>query len=251
MLLSDTLLIIPAYNEAKNLEGLLPNLKARFPEMPILVVDDGSMDDTRELARAQQVAVVSHPFNLGYGSAIQTGYKYALERGFPFLVQMDADGQHEVEDIQQLIEPVKQGLCDLALGSRFLHAESYRPSLLRHLGIWFFRRVTFLLTGQPLTDPTSGFQALNVRVLNIFAGRHFPDDYPDADVMVMLYYYKVKIREIPVRMYESQGRSMHQGWWRPLYYMAKICLSLLVNRSLRNHFAEGEYQLSKPKSPLF
>jgi glycosyltransferase involved in cell wall biosynthesis len=240
---SDTLLIIPAFNEAENLGALLPRLKARYPELAILVVDDGSRDRTRELVRSLQVDLVSHAFNLGYGAAVQTGYKYALERQYPYLVQMDADGQHEVDDVQLLLEQVKEGKCDLALGSRFLHAESYRPSLTRRLGIAFFRKVTGWLTGQPLTDPTSGFQAMTLKVLRILAGRHFPDDFPDADVLVMLYYYGIKIREIPVRMYAPQGTSMHRGWWRPVFYMVKTSLSLLVTFSLRNHFNIREEHL--------
>ncbi|MDD3579719.1 MAG: glycosyltransferase family 2 protein [Desulfobacca sp.] len=230
------MLIIPAYNEAKDLQVLLPKVKARYPEMPVLVVDDGSQDQTRAIAQAQQVAVVSHPFNLGYGAAIQTGYKYALEKQCPYVVQMDADGQHEVEDVALLVQPVKQGLCDLALGSRFLNDASYRPAWPRRVGIRFFRGITKLITGQPITDPTSGFQAMNRRVLQIFTGRHFPDDYPDADVLVMLNFYGITIQEIPVRMYASTTRSMHHGWWRPFFYMAKMCFSLLITCSLKGHF---------------
>ncbi len=238
-MLSDTLTIIPAYNEGNNICEIISQLKCRYPEMPILVVDDGSQDNTREMALAHHVAVISHPFNLGYGAAIQTGYKYALEQGFSFLAQIDADGQHEVEDILSLIEPVKQGHCDLALGSRFLHADSYKPSLMRQIGICFFRRITSLLTGQALTDPTSGFQAMNSKVLNILTRNEFPTDYPDADVLVMLYYYGTRIKEIPVRMHSSQGNSMHRGWWRPLYYMGKLCLSLIITCSLKNDFRKA------------
>ncbi|MBM4289510.1 MAG: glycosyltransferase family 2 protein [Deltaproteobacteria bacterium] len=233
---ADTLIIIPAYNEAKNLAVLLPKLKARHPERKILVIDDGSSDTTREIAKNHEVTVLSHPFNLGYGVAVQTGYKYALERHYDFLVQMDADGQHELEDTDLLLEPVKQNLCDLALGSRFLHSGSYQPPLARKIGIKFFQWVTQAITGQMLTDPTSGFQAMNKRVFQIFADRHFPHDYPDADVLVMLHYYGIKIREMPVRMYSCSGVSMHRGLWRPLFYMAKMCLSLLVTYSLKGHF---------------
>lgn len=239
---ANTLIIIPAYNEAKNLAILLPKLKVRYPEMQLLVIDDGSRDTTREVVKNQQVMVLSHPFNLGYGAAIQTGYKFALERHFLFVVQMDADGQHEIEDLGPLVQTVKQDLCDLALGSRFLNGESYRPTLPRKIGIKFFRWITRLITGQVLTDPTSGFQAMNQRVLRIFAGHHFPDDYPDADVLVMLYYHGIKIQEIPVRMYSSSGISMHRGWWRPFFYMAKMCFSLMVTYSLKKHFDRRRVQ---------
>jgi len=246
MAISDrTVIIIPAYNEAGNLAQLLPRLQARYPEMDICVIDDGSQDGTREVARNLQVKVLSHPFNLGYGAAVQTGYKYALAHRYPFLVQLDADGQHEPDDIQTLLQPVQQQRCDLALGSRFLHAESYRPPLARKIGIAFFQWTTRLTTGQKLTDPTSGFQAMNHRVLQIFTGRHFPHDYPDADVLLMLHYHGVRIEEIPVKMHPSQGVSMHRGFWRPLFYMSKMCLSLLVTYSLKGHF--GRRRLPNPQ----
>jgi len=243
---NDVLLIIPAYNEEKNLPGILSRLKSRFPEMPILVVDDGSSNDTREIAREHQVNIVSHPINLGYGAALQSGYKYALRRKYSYVVQMDADGQHEIEDIEQLLQPVKEGRCDLAIGSRFLHPQSYRPPLGRLMGIWFFRKIIFWLTGQSLTDPTSGFQAMNLRVFQLL-GDNFPVDYPDADVLLMLHYYRIKILEIPVRMYASQGGSMHQGLWRPIFYMGKLCLSLLVTFSLKGYFRKIEAQSSDQK----
>lgn len=240
-MLDDTLLIIPAYNEENNLHNVLSRLKSRFPEMPILIVDDGSKDKTAKIARQHHVAIVSHPINLGYGAALQSGYKYALRRGYHYLVQMDADGQHEIDDIESLVQPVKQGLCDLAIGSRFLHAQSYRVPIPRQMGIWFFRKVIFLLTGQKLTDPTSGFQAMNLRVLQLL-GDNFPVDYPDADVLLMLHYYHIRIRELPVRMYACPGNSMHQGLWRPIFYMGKLCLSLLVTFSLKGDFRKTEGQ---------
>lgn len=231
-----TLIIIPAYNEEKNLPKLLEKIKDRFPHLEVLVVDDGSGDHTRQVAQAQQVRVVSHPFNLGYGVAVQTGYKYALEHGYLYAVQMDADGQHEADDLGALLKPVQDGVCDLALGSRFLGGGNYRPPWSRALGIRFFGAIGSRLLGQTLTDPTSGFQAMNQRVLKVYVGRHYPDDYPDADTLVMLHFHGLKILEVPVRMYPKQGASMHQGLWRPLYYVAKMCLSLLITYSLKGHF---------------
>jgi glycosyltransferase involved in cell wall biosynthesis len=232
----EALLIIPAYNEEKNLPSLLGRLKARYPDLKVLVVDDGSTDRTRQVARDHQVHVVSHPFNLGYGVAVQTGYKYALEQGCHLVVQMDADGQHEVDDLMALLKPVKEGACDLALGSRFLSGGNYRPPWTRALGMRFFGAVGSWLSGQTLTDPTSGFQAMNQRVLKVYVGRHYPEDYPDADTLVMLHFYGLKIKEVPVRMYPKPGASMHKGLWRPLYYIAKMCLSLLITYSLKGHF---------------
>jgi len=230
------LIIIPAYNEEKNLPRLLEKIRDSYPDLQVLVVDDGSGDRTRQVAKDHLVRVVSHPFNLGYGVAVQTGYKYALEHGFPYVVQMDADGQHEVDDLRALLAPVTAGACDLALGSRFLSGGNYRPTLSRALGMRFFGAIGSKILGQTLTDPTSGFQAMNQRVLKVYVGRHYPDDYPDTDTLMMLHFYGLKILEVPVRMYPKQGASMHKGLWRPLYYMAKMCLSLLITYSLKDHF---------------
>jgi len=235
-LLTNALAIIPALNEEKNLPPLLDKLKGRYPGLDILVVDDGSTDGTRMLAKARQVRVVSHPFNLGYGAAVQTGYKYALNLGYRVVVQVDADGQHEVDDLWRLLEPVLAGECDLSLGSRFLDGGSYQPTWARALGMQIFGDIASRLLGQPITDPTSGFQAMNDRVLRIYEGKEYPDDYPDADTLIMLHYNGMRIKEIPVRMYSKGGDSMHRGIWRPLYYIAKMFLSLLVTYSLKGQY---------------
>jgi glycosyltransferase involved in cell wall biosynthesis len=247
-LLAKALVIIPALNEEKILPVLLDRLKGRYPGLNILVVDDGSTDRTRKLAKASQVCVVSHPFNLGYGAAMQTGYKYALSRDYRFVVQIDADGQHEVDDLWRLLEPVMAGECDLTVGSRFLGDGSYQPTWARALGIQLFAAIASRLLGQTITDPTSGFQAMNDKVLQVFAGKYYPDDYPDADTLVMLHYFGLGIKEIPVRMYPKAGSSMHRGIWRPLFYIAKMFLSLMVTYSLKGHF-NSRCQNIDPRHP--
>jgi glycosyltransferase involved in cell wall biosynthesis len=231
-----TLIIIPAYNEQKNLPSVLVKIKNLYPNLDVLVVDDGSQDSTGKVAKTYKVRLVSHPLNLGYGAAVQTGYKYALDYGYSYVVQIDADGQHEVEDIPSLLEPVRQGICDLALGSRFLGGGNYTPSWARAWGIKFFGAIASRLLKQTITDPTSGFQAMNNQVMKLYTGKHYADDYPDADTLVMVHYSGLRIKEVPVRMYPKQGTSMHRGLWRPLYYMAKMCLSLLTTYSLKEHF---------------
>lgn len=172
--------------------------------------------------------MVSHPFNMGYGVAVQTGYKYALRQGYEALVQMDGDGQHDPAFISQLLAPVLTGEADFALGSRFLGVESYEPSLARRLGMAFFRRLVSRLIGQRITDSTSGFQAFNRRVIRFFTSEVFPCDYPDADMLITLHRAGFRIREVPVRMHASAtGKSMHSGL-RPFYYMFKMLLSIFV-----------------------
>ena len=223
-----TLVLIPAYNEESRIGTVVQRVREMYPDFDVLVVNDGSRDNTVGAAAAAGATVVSHPFNMGYGVAIQTGYKYALRQGYDALVQMDGDGQHDPSFIPQLLAPVLAGEADFVLGSRFLGIESYEPSLARRAGMAFFRRLISWLIGQPITDSTSGFQAFNRRVIRFFTTEVFPCDYPDADMLLTLHRAGFSIREVPVRMYASAtGKSMHSGW-KPIYYMFKMLLSIAV-----------------------
>jgi glycosyltransferase involved in cell wall biosynthesis len=226
--MSDTIIIIPAYNEGGRIASVIENVRQVVPDYDILVVNDGSRDDTSAVAASAGASVVSHPFNMGYGVAIQTGYKYAYANGYDFLVQIDGDGQHDPEYIPQLLEPVKSGETDFVVGSRFLGVESYEPSLARRVGMAFFRKIVSLVTGSHITDSTSGYQAFNRDVICFFTTEVFPCDYPDADMLITLHLAGFRIREIGVRMYaNAEGKSMHSGL-KPLYYMFKMLLSIFV-----------------------
>jgi glycosyltransferase involved in cell wall biosynthesis len=230
------IVLIPAYNEEKQIVAVIERVRRIVPEFDILVVNDGSCDATAKMASSTGVIVVSHPFNMGYGVAIQTGYKYAYANAYDFLVQIDGDGQHDPSFIKVLLEPVIAGETDFAIGSRFLQQESYRPSFSRRLGILFFRRLVSVLIGREITDPTSGYQAMNHEVIRFFTDDIFPCDYPDADMLVTLNMAGFRLREVPVRMYaNSQGKSMHSGL-KPLYYVFKMCLSILVTLLRRRSF---------------
>jgi glycosyltransferase involved in cell wall biosynthesis len=228
-----TLVIIPAYNEGVRIAAVIDKVRRAVPDFDILVIDDGSRDDTAAAARG--AIVVSHPFNMGYGVAIQTGYKYAHAKGYDFLVQIDGDGQHDPAFIERLLQPVVSGETDFAIGSRFLEAESYDPSLVRRIGMAFFRKVVCLITGTRITDSTSGFQAFNSKVIRFFTTEVFPCDYPDADMLITLHRAGFTIRELPVRMYaNAEGKSMHSGF-KPFYYIFKMLLSILVTLLRSRH----------------
>jgi glycosyltransferase involved in cell wall biosynthesis len=224
---SRSLVIIPAHNEAARIQGLIERIRGVVPEMPILVVNDGSKDDTSNVSRMSGAIVVTHPFNLGYGVAIQTGYKYALAHHYDYLVQLDADGQHDPSCIPALLAPVIAGTADFAIGSRFL-GNSYRPPFARRMGMALFRRIVFLVTGKFITDTTSGYQAFNRDVIRFFSTDIFPVDYPDADMLITLHRAGFRMTEVPVRMLENRdGKSMHGGL-KPFYYMFKMLLSIGV-----------------------
>jgi glycosyltransferase involved in cell wall biosynthesis len=228
------LVIIPAFNEAERIAAVIAGVRAAVPGAAITVIDDGSSDGTAMAAGAAGALVIRHPFNLGYGVAIQTGYKYALTKDYDFLVQIDGDGQHDPAGIPALLAPLRQGAADFMLGSRFLSGISYRPPLVRRLGMAFFRGIVALVIRQPVTDCTSGFQAFNREVMGFFARDLFPCDYPDADVLISLHLAGFRISEVPVRMSAgAAGKSMHSGF-KPFYYVFKMLLSIAVTL-LRSH----------------
>jgi glycosyltransferase involved in cell wall biosynthesis len=223
-----TLVLIPAYNEGSRIAEVVHRVREINPRFDVMVVNDGSRDDTARTAGAAGALVVSHPFNLGYGVAIQTGYKYALAKGYDFVVQMDGDGQHDPAFVSQLLAPVLADEVDFTLGSRFLGTESYEPSLARRVGMTFLRKLISMLISTPITDSTSGFQAFNRKVIRFFTSEVFPCDYPDADMLLTMHRAGFRIKEVPVRMYaSSSGKSMHSGW-KPFYYMFKMLLSIFV-----------------------
>lgn len=225
-----SLVIIPAFNEAAAIQDVLHRVRATNPSLAVVVVDDGSTDATATISRNAGARVLRLPFNMGYGVALQTGYKYALREGYDCVVQLDGDGQHEPADIPALLQVIERGDADVAIGSRFIGSSSYRPTLVRRLGMRLFSFLAFVLTGVRFSDATSGFQALNRDLLHFFTTERYPADYPDADVLIMLKRAGVRVEEVPVRMYEKGTvRSMHSGL-RPIYYTFKMLLSICLTR---------------------
>jgi hypothetical protein len=224
----DTLILLPAHNEAGHVARVVREVRGAVPGAAVVVADDGSTDDTAAEALGAGATVLPLPINLGYGGALQTGYKYALRHGFDYLVQLDADGQHDPAGIAVVLERVKRGRCDLCIGSRFLEGETYAIPWVRRLGMILFRRVASRLVGCTITDPTSGFQAMNRRVLAFFASDVYPGDYPDTDVLVLLHRHGFVIGEAPVTMYAGGAKSIHAGV-RPLYYLFKMGLDIPLN----------------------
>lgn len=224
------LALIPALDEASRLPAVLAALRESAPEFEAVVVDDGSSDGTAAVARQLGATVLRHPFNLGYGAALQTGYRYALGRAAPWIVQLDADGQHDPRDIPALVEPLRAGSADLVLGSRFLGASGYRMGALRNTGRRLFQALA-QTAGLRITDPTSGFQALGRVALELYVQDFFPSDYPDVDVLLVAHRRGLRILERPVRMRAEVRRSKMHGGLRTLYYVFRLSLSLWAGRS--------------------
>ena len=223
------LLILPAWNEARSIAAVVAECRRAAPGFDVLVVDDGSGDDTARLAAEAGARVVSHPFNLRYGAALQTGYLYALREGYDLAVQIDADGQHDPADVAALSAPILEGRAELVVGSRFHPASTYRMPLLRRVGSAWFRLLVRSLTGLRLGDPTSGLQALHRSVLELYATDAFPLDYPDADILVLAARSGLRVVEVPANMrVESGSPSMHSGI-RVVWYVYKMTLCVVMN----------------------
>ena len=234
---NETLVVIPAYNEAKRIPVTLDDLRgiASKIDFDVLVVNDGSTDRTAELARSAGVPCLSLPFHSGYGTALQAGYKYAVRKDYRYMIQVDADGQHDVRFLPAMLEALRQNETDVIVGSRFLdHVNAsplpnrtlYYGTPLRRVGIRLFR-LLLRLWGLRVSDPTSGFLGLRRPAFEFLAGDVFPFDYPDADVLLLLHRNSTRIQEIPVYMYLNPERgTIHRGC-APFWYMIKESLSLL------------------------
>jgi glycosyltransferase involved in cell wall biosynthesis len=222
------LILIPAYNEAGRVGAVVGDVRHMVPEADVLVIDDGSEDATCAEATAAGAVVVSLPTNGGYGTALQTGYKFAVRHGYELVGQIDADGQHKAEFLTTMLDLLRENGADVVVGSRFLARDGhYRTPFARSLGIRLFARLASVATGQLVTDPTSGFQAMRGEIARLFTGDVFPVDYPDADILILLHRTGYRVREVPVQMRPSPGTSMHSTQSTP-YYVYKMLLSILV-----------------------
>ncbi|MFH1150835.1 MAG: glycosyltransferase [Actinomycetota bacterium] len=213
------LAIVPCFNEAPTVADVVREVRRSSDLTDVLVVDDGSNDGTAAAAWRAGAVVLSHSGNSGVGAALRTGMRYALDHGYTFAVQVDGDGQHDPAQIGRLLVPLRSGECDLAIGSRFLGTDGYRPPPLRRAGTILLSRAVSAATGRTVTDTTSGFRAMNRRALLFLADR-YPDGYPEAESLVLLHRVGIRWVEVPVEMRErSHGASSIRGV-RSITFMA-------------------------------
>jgi glycosyltransferase involved in cell wall biosynthesis len=220
--------VVPAFDEEGAIGSVVDEIRAFDAAIDVVVVDDGSSDRTAANAAAAGAAVVRLPFNLGIGAAVQTGFRYALEGGYDVAVRLDGDGQHDPSELPKLLGPLTRDEADVVTGSRFRDDDGdYRPPLARRVGISWFARLVSLLSGQRVTDTTSGFQALNGRGIALFAN-DYPSDYPEVEATVLVLKHRLRLVEVPVRMREREHGSSSITFLRSLYYAIKVTLALLI-----------------------
>jgi glycosyltransferase involved in cell wall biosynthesis len=221
------LVAIPAYREEKSIGAVVSAIRLKFP-YDVLVVNDGSPDDTSTVAGKAGATVLDLPCNLGIGGAVQTAFMFANQHGYDALVRIDGDGQHEVDDIPRVLEPLLKGEADAVIGSRFLGETDYKGSIPRIFGIHHFRFLVNLFTGYRVTDPTSGFFAINRRLIEFYS-QHYPSDYPEVDAYILMHRLKARAIEVPVRMHAREEGKSSITRFRSVYYMVKVTLSFLIN----------------------
>ena len=233
----EVLIIIPAYNEEKTITVLLEQLeKPEISEIAdVLVMNDASSDSTNWITKKRNHAVVTHVFNLGYGSGLQLGYKYAIRKKYQYVIQMDADGQHDVCNIpviyKELKTPDENGnFPDIVLGSRFMEGSTEFPvSPVKKFAFGWFRFLLRIGTGRKFTDPTTGLQGLSWKTFLFYSKyNNFDDQYPDANMLMQMSLLGFRIREIPAVMHlRVNGVSMHSGL-KPFVYMFRMTFSLMA-----------------------
>jgi glycosyltransferase involved in cell wall biosynthesis len=204
------------------------SLREHAPEFDVVVVDDGSTDGTGEVAEAAGAHVLRHPFNLGIGGAVQTGFVYALDNGYDYMVQVDGDGQHLPQEIDKLVDAMGDDpTLDMVCGSRFLTDKGYPATISRRTGIHLFAFLLSLISRRRVSDPTSGFRLYNRRGIALFA-RDYPHDYPEVEAVLMVHFHRLRMREVPVRMLKRDGGVSSISSGKSIYYMIKVLLAIFI-----------------------
>ncbi|MDD4036645.1 MAG: glycosyltransferase family 2 protein [Bacilli bacterium] len=224
------LIIIPVYNEEQNIINTvnsLNNIDIKGIKLDYMVINDGSIDNTKDILIENNIKFIDLPCNLGIGGAVQTGYKYALYNNYDVAIQFDGDGQHNSEYIKDLIKGITDGY-DFVLGSRFIgNINTFKSTTARRIGSGFISSLIKLCTKKTITDPTSGFRACNKEVIKLFASE-YPTDYPEPDTLVVLLKNNYKVLEIPAEMNKRNNGASSITFFKSIYYMIKVSLSIII-----------------------
>jgi glycosyltransferase involved in cell wall biosynthesis len=225
---NELLILIPAYNEEGAVADVIHEVHQVMPDVPVLVTDDASRDDTAGRAKSAGADVLRLPHHLGLGGCVQAGYKLAFELGYDYVIRVDGDGQHDPQYIPALFDVLRKTGCHMVIGSRFYQNNGTHTSAVRAIGIWVFRLVLRPILGKPVRDPTSGFVGVNKEALQVFTGS-FPLEYPEIEALVVLQRKRFRFEEVPVRMRRRKaGRSTITAI-KSLYYIIHVLLGVFVN----------------------
>ncbi len=223
------LVIIPCYNEEKNIVRVVERLKTTAPDVDYIIIDDCSQDKSAQICAENGYNYLSLPVNLGIGGGVQSGYLYACENGYDITVQMDGDGQHNPKYLNNVINPVKNGEVDMCIGSRFITKEGFQTSFMRRLGINILSLLIRILCGAKVKDTTSGFRACNKELTAYFA-KNYAQDYPEPEAIISSVLGGWRVGEAPVIMEERKEGVSSIGPLKSVHYMVKVILALMVFR---------------------
>ena len=221
------LVIIPAYNESLNIEKTVKDVIKNAPDFDYVVINDCSKDNTLEILRKNNFSYLNLPVNLGIGGAVQTGYRYAYYHGYDMAVQFDGDGQHNASYLRKMAEELANTDANMVIGSRFITKEGFQSSGIRRAGIKHFTRLIKGLTGETITDPTSGLRIVDRKLLELFK-EDYPKDYPEPESTVAILAKGFKVKEIPAIMNEREGGVSSISMLNGIYYMIKVSIAILI-----------------------
>jgi len=222
------LIIVPAYNEEGAVGSVVRAIAMVLPDVPVVVIDDCSLDATQQVAREAGASVLPLAHHLGLGGCVQAGYKLAFELGFQYVIRLDGDGQHDARDIPRIFETLRGSGYEMVIGSRFVTENGSSVGLIRGLGIRFFRMVLRPILGKPVHDPTSGFVGVNRDALQVFS-KSLPLEYPEIEALVVLQRRRFRFQEVPCKMHpRTTGRSSITAL-RSIYYIVHVLLGVFVN----------------------
>lgn len=227
------ILIIPAYNEEENILDTYNTIqnynKKNKEQYDVIIINDGSRDNTEKILVDNNIPHIQLIHNLGIGGAVQTGYKYAAANDYDVAVQFDGDGQHDVNYVKNIIEPIKEGQADFTIGSRYIDktTSKFKSTAARQMGIKIISKVIKMVTGKKVLDTTSGFRACNKEIIKSFANE-YPLEYPEPITTSELLKKGYRLKEIPVSMNERQGGVSSIKAWKNIYYMINVCLSIVM-----------------------
>lgn len=230
---AEVLVVIPAYNEEESIQKVIEAVRFHIPQAEIIVVDDGSSDDTSRCVLNSGAGLLQLPCNLGVGAALEVALQHAENMGYSYALRLDADGQHDPRDALGLLGVVKRGEADVCIGSRFLEADSAarhwrnQTTPTRALGIKLFATLVSLLIGQPISDPTCGLRCFNRQAMR-FLARYHPQDYPEVESMVVLHRAGFRLKELPVEAYPRIGGVSSISTWKAIYYVFRVMLAASI-----------------------
>ena len=222
------LLLIPAFNEEASIGHVIVEARQVIPGMDVLVANDCSTDATVKVAREVGARVITVPHHLGLGGVLQAGYRLAYELGYDYVVRIDGDGQMDPRDIPAILDALRTSGVEMVIGSRYLETDGGHTSVVRSLGIYFFRAVLRPILGKPVMDPTSGFVGVNRRALEVFSNS-FPLEYPEIEALVVLRRRAFHFLEVPCRIRPRRAGRSTITPLKSVYYIVHVLLGVLVN----------------------